>query len=75
MSDNLGNFRFAPCANLTIHPLHEVESPSNEFPSPTFVTYTVIPEGFTGEWREWFESISDEAACGVRVESQEERDK
>jgi hypothetical protein len=75
MSDNLGNLRFAPCTNLTIQPLDEVESPTKEFPSPTFVTKTVIPEGFARERRLRCDSVSNEAACGMRVESQEEGDK
>ena len=75
MSDNLGNLRFAPCTNLAIQPLDEVESPTNELPSPTFVTETVIPEGFARKRRLRRDSISNEAARGMRVESQEEGDK
>jgi len=69
------NLRPPSRAHLTVQTFDQVESTGEEFPPPTLVTQTVLPEVFTGKWRAGIGSVSDEASSRVCVEGEEERDK
>ena len=65
----------SPSTDLTIESLAQVESTSYQFPSPSFISYAVIPERFPGEWRIGFDSVANEAICCVCIHSQQEWNK
>lgn len=72
MSYDAYNLCLPPAAYLTINSFNEVKSTSPKLPSPTFISKAMIPEVLTGERREWVCTITNEAACGVGVESKKE---
>ena len=72
MLDNLDNFGLTTSTNFTVQTLKEVDSTSEELPSPTFVTNTMRPEVVACERRERLRRVTDEATNGVCVHAQEE---
>lgn len=74
MADNASNLGGTACADLTVETLNQVDTATKQFPSPTFVTDTVLPEDLSGERRECVGRVTDEAADSVGVHAQQERD-
>lgn len=73
MTDNLHNFCLSAAADLTVQTIHQVQTTSKEFPSPTFVANAVVPEVGTSKRRMSGSGVTDEAAGGMRVHPQQER--
>lgn len=74
MADNTSNLGGTASADLTVETLNEIDTATKQFPSPTFVTDTVLPEDLTGERRESVGRVTDEAAHSMSVHAQQERD-
>lgn len=74
MTDHLRDHGPPSRSNLPIDPLQEVKTTTHEFPSPALVAETMIPELIPCEWRDWIGRIAHEAAGGMGIESEHERD-
>ena len=73
MFDNLDDFCRPTSPNLAIYSFNKVQSTANELPTPALVSDAVVPEILATEWRDWFDSVSDEAPCGMGIHCQEKR--
>lgn len=73
MSDNTSDLGLPASANFTVQTLNQVETSSPELPSPSEITDTVRPVLLSLKGRECIDRVADEAADGVGIESQEER--
>jgi len=67
MLDHLDNFGPPTCSYLSIDSLNQIQATADKFPSPAFITETVLPEVVAGKWRKWLRSISDETPSGVSI--------
>lgn len=74
MADNTSNLGLTAGTDLAIQTLNQVETSSEELPPPSEITNAVRPKLLPGKWRKSIGCITNEAANGVRVESQEEGD-
>jgi hypothetical protein len=74
MTHDLDNLRLPPRPDFPVKPLQEVETSTEQLPSPALVSDAVGPEVGAGERREGSDRISDEAAGGVSVHAEEEWD-
>lgn len=73
MADNTSDLGSTTSTDLTVETLNQVDAATKQFPSPTFVTNTVLPEDLTRERRECVGGVTDEATHSVRVHAQQER--
>ena len=74
MPDDAGNLGLTNGADFTVETLAEVEASSPQLPSPAEITDAVLPVLVAGKGRVALGSIADEAADGVGVETEQERD-
>lgn len=74
MADDFGDFGFASGAYFPVESFYEVDASSDEFPSPAFVAYTVVPELLTSERRYRVCCIPYEATSGMRIQGEKKRD-
>jgi hypothetical protein len=72
MTDDLDNLGLTPAADLTVETVKEVETATEELPSPTLITNAVSPEVLLVEWRPCGNGVSDEAAGCVCVHAEQE---
>ena len=73
MTDYTSDLSIATGSNLAIQSLNQIDTATEELPSPALVTDTMRPENLTCEWRESICSITDEASYSMCVHSQHER--
>lgn len=73
VSDYASNLGLTASANLTVQTFDQVETSSEELPSPSEITNAVRPVLVSLKRRVSVDGVADEAADGVGVESQEER--
>lgn len=74
MTNNFNDLGLPPAADLTVQTIEQVQSTSYKLPSPSFVSNTMGPEVLLVEWRPGRNSVTHEAACGVRVHAEQEWD-
>ena len=74
VADNFGDLGGAAGPDFAVDALDEVYTAADELPAPAFVANAVIPEACAGERRVSVDGVADEAACGVGVHAEEERD-
>lgn len=74
MTDHLRDHGAPSRSNLPIDPFQEVKTATHELPSPAFIPKTMVPELLPCEWRDRIGRIAHEAAGGVGIESEHERD-
>ena len=74
MADDLDDLSLASAADFAVKAVEEVQTASEELPSPTFVTNAVRPEVVVIEGGEVGDCVSDEAARRVGVHAEQERD-
>jgi len=72
MFDHLDDLGRSASTDLAIKSLNQVQSASDQFPSPSLVAETVVPERSACKWRYRLHSVSDKAASGMSIKSQEE---
>jgi hypothetical protein len=75
VADDLDNLGLAPAADLTVQAVGEVKTTTDKLPSPSLITDAVGPEADLVERRKGSCCVADEAACGVGVHAEQERDK
>lgn len=74
MPYHLRDMRRPPRADLPVQPLAQIQSGSHKLPAPALIPQTVIPEWVPGKGRVGHRRVADEAARGVRVHGEQERD-
>lgn len=74
VANNTGNFGLATGADLSPEALNKIEASGPEFPSPSEITNTVLPELVAGKRGDGVGSVADEASDSVGVESEEKGD-
>ena len=67
MANNSDNLGISSRPELPIQTLNEIQSTSPQLPTPTFISYTMIPEVGPGEWGEWARRVANEAPGGVGI--------
>jgi hypothetical protein len=72
MTDHFCDLGLPTRSNLTIQPLREIQGGRDKLPSPSFIAETMAPEFFSCEWRKWLYSVSNKAARGMAIQSQQE---
>jgi hypothetical protein len=75
VTNDLDNLGLAPAANFTVETVEQVKTTTKELPSPSLVTNAVRPEVIVVEWREGRGSVTDKAARGVGIHTEQEGDK
>ena len=74
MSHDLDDLSLPPRPDFAIQSLTEIQTACHQFPPPSFVSDTVIPEVLARKWADWVHSVSHETASRMRVHRQEEGD-
>ena len=73
MSDDFDDLRLAARLDFAVDALGEIDCPNDELPAPAFVPQAVAPEWRAGKGAVWICTVADEAAGGVCIHGQEER--
>lgn len=71
---DLDNLRLPPGSNLSIEPLTQVKTTSDQLPSPSFISYAMVPEVVSRKGRVGIGRVSDKASRGMSVHRQEKGD-
>ena len=69
MADDFGDSSIATRIYLPVYPLAEVDTTTEEFPAPAFVSDAVLPEGFAGEWGVGMYTVADETLRSMGIKA------
>jgi len=74
VADDTGDLSLAASPDFTVESLDEVQTTCPQLPPPAEITNTVVPVFLARERRDRVGCVPDEAAHGVGVKTEEERD-
>jgi hypothetical protein len=75
VANDTGDLGLPAGPDLTVQTLNEVQATSPKLPPPAEVTNTVVPVFLASERRDRSGCVADEAADGMSVETEQERNK
>lgn len=73
MFDDFDNFCWPASANLSIYSFGQIQSTTDQLPSPALISETVVPEIFASKRRHGLDSIPNEASSSMAVHGQKKR--